>query len=355
MITPSVRGKYITHVRVRESDSRRGHAAILALYPTALVCLSLLHMLHPQRMGLVALTEVFAPFLFLPLVILMPATFARDMAVLRWAMLAAALVYGGRFLPHIPLSGAQPAVSDKQLDVLSANLRVDSVPYGQLKMVLTARPADIVMLQESGWERLGTDESLASTYPYRLVHPRDTAPGLIVLSKYRIKDHGVLAMPGTGDVQRVMWARLDLGAAGSVTVINAHPLPPLPPDDERTACTGSFCYNTALRDAQIKQIHAFVSTRIEQGERVLLAGDFNVTEREPAYRDLTAGLQDAYKLAGSGSGNTWRPVSLIGYSVGLLRIDYMFTGPGIAPVSFSVDCTARGSDHCIQRGRFAIR
>ena len=38
--------------------------------------------------------------------------------------------------------------------------------------------------------------------------------------------------------------------------------------------------------------------RIEYGQKsLLLMGDFNVTEREPAYHDLAEGLQDAYRQA----------------------------------------------------------
>jgi exonuclease III len=39
----------------------------------------------------------------------------------------------------------------------------------------------------------------------------------------------------------------------------------------------------------------------------------------------------------------------------LLRIDYQFSSPGVVPVSAKVDCTPRGSDHCIVTGEYVVR
>jgi vancomycin resistance protein VanJ len=88
---------------------------------------------------------------------------------------------------------------------------------------------------------------------------------------------------------------------------------------------------------------------------VLMLGDFNVAEREPAYNDLSAGLVDAHRVVGAGTGVTWRPAALMGHDFALLRIDYIFSSPNVTPLSTWVDCTPRGSDHCIVHGEFEMK
>ncbi len=93
---------------------------------------------------------------------------------------------------------------------------------------------------------------------------------------------------------------------------------------------------------------------LNSGDPLILAGDFNITDREPAYRDLSNGLTDAWRKVGAGLGSTWRPSLLMGQQVGLLRIDYLFSSPNVMPLNMAVDCTPRDSDHCVVVGRFEI-
>jgi endonuclease/exonuclease/phosphatase (EEP) superfamily protein YafD len=90
------------------------------------------------------------------------------------------------------------------------------------------------------------------------------------------------------------------------------------------------------------------------GEPLLLNGDFNLVDREPAYGDLVDGLIDSQRAVGLGPGNTWRPDRFKGLPFGLLRIDYLFAGNGVQPTSIGPDCTPRGSDHCILAGTMAL-
>ena len=89
---------------------------------------------------------------------------------------------------------------------------------------------------------------------------------------------------------------------------------------------------------------------------MLVMGDFNVTEREPGYADLSRGLQDAYAVRGSGTGSTWGPKGgYMGWRIPTLRIDYLLSSPNVVPVSASTDCASRGSDHCIVSARYEVR
>jgi vancomycin resistance protein VanJ len=87
---------------------------------------------------------------------------------------------------------------------------------------------------------------------------------------------------------------------------------------------------------------------------VLVLGDYNVTDREPAYQTLARGLHDAHLEVGWGSGASWRPERFKGMPFGLLRIDYLFSAGGLSPVSITTDCTPRGGDHCLVDGTFAF-
>jgi endonuclease/exonuclease/phosphatase family metal-dependent hydrolase len=97
-------------------------------------------------------------------------------------------------------------------------------------------------------------------------------------------------------------------------------------------------YCPERRDAQLGVLLDFVSVRESAGERVVLAGDFNLSQREAAYRELRF-LQDA------GRGLTWRPLA-VSWLPALLRLDYILVGQGIGVVASSSDCAGSGSDHC---------
>ncbi len=88
---------------------------------------------------------------------------------------------------------------------------------------------------------------------------------------------------------------------------------------------------------------------------VLLVGDFNVTEREQAYNDLTKGLIDAHQHVGSGFGHSWGVYRQMPQIVPLLRIDYQLSSPNLQPVHLTQDCKMRGSDHCILHGIYTLR
>ena len=207
-------------------------------------------------------------------------------------------------------------------------------------------------LEESDWKWIEEDQALDQLYPHRAFQADEPGQGVVLLSKLPLVEQSGPSVVGEVEgAPRGMWATVELGEGRRLTVLASHPLPPYP---FRQHCALPPCYDTGVRDASIKAIRRFVEPLLARGERVLLMGDFNVTEREPAYRDLVAGLHDAYRQAGSGNGNTWRPYFLMQYPFGLLRIDYMLTSPNVTPLGTSVDCTPMGSDHCILSGQFEI-
>jgi vancomycin resistance protein VanJ len=208
-----------------------------------------------------------------------------------------------------------------------------------------------VVLQEVSWAWL-TGDDIAATYPYQLIDPDETAPGMAILSTYPIVDKGVLdGDRHLWDIPRLMWVRLDVDDT-EVTVLTAHPISPY---YSGRGCSLPVCFDPVLRDRQIAAMHEqVIAPLLASGEPFVLAGDFNVTEREPAYSDLSAGLTDAFRAAGTGIGSTWRPPFVMSQPFGLLRIDYLFSGEHVSPTGIQTDCTPRSSDHCVLIGEFQV-
>jgi endonuclease/exonuclease/phosphatase family metal-dependent hydrolase len=88
---------------------------------------------------------------------------------------------------------------------------------------------------------------------------------------------GVLAEPADAwDRPRAPWVRVELDGH-AITVVGVHLAVPFPVSS--LPCP----YCPSLRDAQVAALAAFAAARQVEGDAVLLAGDFNLTEREPAY------------------------------------------------------------------------
>lgn len=321
---------------------------LLALYPIALVLLTLVFLAAPQRVGGMALSQVFAHFLFLPALLLAPFALGGGMFLLRLALAAAAAVFLLVYPPALPLPAAAPA---PDLTLLQWNVYVGGVEPADLQRAIAEYQPDVVTLQEADLEALAADEAIAAAYPYRLVRSEETAPSLAILSRFPILDSGVPPIDAAAwDMPRVVWARLDVGGR-TLTLVNAHPIPPKTFDE---ACSLLRCYNTGRRDAQIIHVRRVAEElRLRTGDPLILAGDMNVTEREPAYFDLASGLRDAHREAGAGFGASWRP-GFLRLPTALLRIDYIFSDARVRPLDLRTDCSWRGSDHCLLVGGFAF-
>jgi endonuclease/exonuclease/phosphatase (EEP) superfamily protein YafD len=308
----------------------------------------------PARTGLRAVAQIFAPHLFLPLLLLVPFAFRRGgfgLGLFRALLVGCALIFCLRYLPAFASTSpaydpASPRLSVLTWNVFAGNRRDDSV-----RDLLLEKPVDVVVLQESNWGALSSDEALMTAYPYTLGGNTDAPPGMTLLSIYPVVESGILdGDRSLWDIPRLLWARLDVDGT-EVTVITAHPISPY---YSGRNCSLPICFEPTLRDRQITAMHNFLQPLVERGEPFVLAGDFNVTEREPAYADLSSGLTDTFKAVGSGLGTTWRPPFVMSQPVGLLRIDYLFAGPRTTPMRITTDCTPRSSDHCVLIGQFQI-
>jgi endonuclease/exonuclease/phosphatase (EEP) superfamily protein YafD len=342
-------------VRSRIGPGRKILITLLCLYPLGLLGLSLLHWLAPQRIGLLALSQVLAPYLFLPALALVPFMLLRGAGPLRGLLVLCGLVYAGRFMPHVTLSPPRADPAALQITAMSWNVYALNGQVEGLQELLRSKPADLVALHEFNGRWIADDEVLRERYPYQLRYPQSCPSGIVLLSAYPIvaRNPSEVNVP-IREMLPMCWARLDLGNGRTLIFVGAHPQSP---DPVPRACLRgrALCYNTTVRDREIARIREQIAGLLQTGEPLLFVGDFNTTEREPAYQDLVAGLQDTYRTAGNGPGSTWSQFRLFRLGIPLLRLDYLLASPSVTPLSMTTDCTLRGSDHCIVRGQFQIK
>ncbi len=300
-----------------------------AVLPGVVVGSSLVTFILPQRDGPLALFEALAPVVYGVLASLLPLSALRRSPVLAMATIGALVfafgVYGAP--ARATQSGAGPG-----LTVLTWNLH--GGPAGQMGFAAVSGRVDpdVIILEEAAL-RSG-DDALMSAWPYRFALPRaGTPPGMLILSKLPFESQGVLSDPAAAwDRPRAPWIRVTV-AGTAITIVGVHlefPLASLP-------CP----YCPDARDMQVAGVADFARRVSAAGDQVVVAGDFNLTEREPAYRDLASILEDA----GDAAGPTWRPVAAT-WMPPVLRLDHVFVSRGLAISRALVSCQGTRSDHC---------
>jgi vancomycin resistance protein VanJ len=316
-------------------------------YPVLLVLLIVGQVLAPRRSGPLALAQVFAPWLFLPLLFLLPFALALRDRVLAGALVLAALAFGVHLGPDYVPSRRPAAPDATPIRVTSWNILLSNPRAARTGQDFDADVVGLVEVTRRQSDSLRDDKALRARFRYVLLRP---LAGRALLSRYPVLDSGIQSIPGGRPGTAMLWARLDLGRGQQLLVIVAHPLPArAQPSSELP-----LRWDAAPRDAEIAFIRSFTDAQIAAGRRVVLMGDFNVTDREPAGRSLTRGLSDAHDVAGWGAGASWAPVALRKRGIALVRIDRILGGPGVVPTSFRTDCTFRGSDHCILAATVAV-
>jgi vancomycin resistance protein VanJ len=328
---------------------RRRRRWWLTAYPPALVVLTAVQVIAPQRSGPLALSQVFAPWLFLPLLFLLPfAVLLRDRVVAvayGLAVVVFAVHLGPGLVPSprpVPPAGALP------VRVASWNVLITNSAQ-QVTDTVRGFDADVLGLVEVTRRQaavLDADPDLHARYRTVLLRP---AVNRAILSRYPLLASGVVEDGTARRASGLLWARLDLGGGRQLTVVVAHPLPSVASPSSELPLK----WDSRPRDAEIAYVKRFVDSQVAAGQRVVVMGDFNVTDREPENTELSRGLKDAHDISW-GSGASWGPVRLRRIGLAVIRIDRILTGPGTAPTAFGTDCTFHGSDHCILHATVAV-
>jgi endonuclease/exonuclease/phosphatase (EEP) superfamily protein YafD len=276
--------------------------------------------------------------------LLLPLAFFDRTPSLSVALLVAVALSAVRFGDEWA-SPPRDAPVGPHLTLASWNLELESRAAQQSADWLADHRVDVVALQELTPDvahAIETDPRLRDAFPYMSLEPRPLVQGLGLLSHYPIARATYLDEPIRQE------AILSIGTT-DITVVNAHPLPasinrlgPVPVGLDPT-----------LRNQRLDAIKRRVDDLVAAGLPVIVVGDFNTAPTEPAFGRLVDGLVDVHAAVGEGPGWTWRPSRLEFLGIGLLRIDLVLIGPGIAPVSTASSCPAQG-DHCLLEATLSI-
>lgn len=329
--------------------SRAQRLALAALIlGIVLLLLAVADVALAERDHVFGLSRALAPYLALLLVpigllgLLVRGRLGLAMATVAAFGLALAIV---RFLPGLPAGAVDVDPALPRIHLATWNLYHDAVGEETLIEALADRAPAIIALQELSPGRAaiiaGSDE-LRERFPYQELRPTQEWDGLGLLSSWPMEGPIVIGR----EPPHIAATVLAPGTSG-LDVVSTHAPPPL--------ALGSLgpTYAPGRRDEELANLRALVDASMSQGRPVVLIGDFNLTDRELAYDELTAGLVDSYRAAGSGFGHTWRP-PYTELPFGLLRIDMVLAGPGLMPVASEPDCAARGADHCVLDVELAV-
>ena len=227
------------------------------------------------------------------------------------------------------------------LRVVSWNLQAGAARPDEIIDALLGLDADLVAVQELTTDvaaALENDATVQARYPHRVLEPHRSVLGIGLLSTRPIIDARTFNDPPA------VTARLDLGEGRTLAVFNAHPTP---------GRIGRITFDATRRDAALVEIRGWIDDLLDRPEPLLVLGDYNVTPDEPGYAIVSAGLRDAHREVGLGTGWTWRPERATNLGLGLIRIDYVFMSPALSPLATAVDCAYPG-DHCILLADIAV-
>ncbi len=133
-----------------------------------------------------ALINAFAPFLFMPLVLFVPAG-SRMHTRAYWLSLALPVVlflfmYGPLFLPQWPMAHV---TNPKPLKIMTFNIWGDSRSKETARVILQNDGPDIVAVQELSSSMVkNMTEEVGQFYPYQIFDPGNGDEGLGVFSRY---------------------------------------------------------------------------------------------------------------------------------------------------------------------------
>jgi endonuclease/exonuclease/phosphatase (EEP) superfamily protein YafD len=323
--------------------ARRLLVVAAMLYCAGLLVLALLWTIGVQGVWWLDLANVFALCLFAPLALLAPAALLSRRWALRSVVLVACAACLGLFGPQMIPPAAQ-AHSGPGFRVATFNLHYDLAEsrLADIIAAIRAQQADVVALQElSPGAAAAIQKELVGNYPYQVLAPSTELTGMGLISRYPLVERQAQGAA-------LQTALLRVGG-NSVTVINVSMTAP-EIKQRRLPVVRWVKYIRNYRTSKRSREIALLLRTIEgvQGPLVV-AGDFNLSDREPDYAQLAARLHDSYRETSWGFGNTF-PGSLdlggVPISLPFLRIDYIWSADGVVPTATQVVCGSV-SDHCM--------
>ncbi len=313
-------------------------------YAVLIVTWFVLHLVIPDRLPWLALVSTFAPYLFAPLLLLLPLGLAvrarRLWLPLGLPLLVFAVEYGALFDFGLLARGPAP---DEPITIVTFNAWGYSRSPATARAILGAGTPDLVVLQElSGPLAAVLEQELGETYPYRLLQP-DRRKG--ILSRYPLVD----VSPGLPAELRwfTQAAEVQVGTR-RLTVYNVHlyATTVLSDLEAGNSVAAGLVSAAAEREQQALSLAADVAAR---SPAAVVAGDLNATDQSRAYRLLTRHLGDAHRQAGQGLGHTFPAYSgsFRGFPIPrrTVRIDFVLYSDELRAVDSRVLPDHGESDH----------
>lgn len=298
-----------------------------------IVAIVLVDIVVPQHFGLLALGEIFEPYLVLSGFVAGVVGFRAPHAAGRLLVFALIVIALSRYVPawvsFPPESKADP------LRVSAWNVEAGKDAAARALEGISASNAQLIAIEELQPEAVAALSGDATRFAFKALPSDPRALDVGLLSHYPILESQMSIDPP------LLRAVVDPPMAEPIVIYVVHA--PL----GRLVNLGDIPVGVdlSIRDPAM----AFIRTRVEEDlaldRSVIVLGDFNTTEREPAYAQLSTGLRDAHLDAGVGPGLTWRPSPLSFLPFGILRIDYVLSTPDLVATSSTVDCSLP-SDHC---------
>ncbi len=195
--------------------------------------------------------------------------------------------------PRLPRTGPAPSPS---IRLVSANVFFDNPSPAEAVEAVLATEADVEVVVEASPALLDILEARDTAHPYVLEDDQ-----LVVRSRFPLS---AMADPVGLPARRIL--RLGVEAPSGPFVLYAiHALNPL---SESTFAN------------QLDWVDRLRSSAEQEDLPVVMAGDFNMSDRQLGYRRMSAGLRDA--ITGAGWGRTTYPIGI--WAPLLLRIDHVF-------------------------------
>jgi endonuclease/exonuclease/phosphatase (EEP) superfamily protein YafD len=316
-------------------------------YAGAVLGYALLRPLLGERHGWIELADDLEPWTYLPApaVALLGAVLGSSgMAAGGVAAMAAfGLRWGHRYLRRAPAAGASSAPGD--LTVMTFNTLAWQREGRDVEASIAKAEPDIVGMQEigpRGARHLAT--VFADRLPYHFITDSPSSSGAAVLSRFPLRDAVAFQASPRGH----WWQRTTVDTpAGPITYLNVHTRIPHIRTTHRklSGWRMPLEFHAEVRRDEVRKLVAMLD-KIDGP--IVVAGDFNMTERSPDYRLLAARLRDAYRSAGAGLGHTFPAAGSFPRAFPapcpMLRLDYVWHSSEFTP-AFAVRGDAGHSDH----------
>jgi vancomycin resistance protein VanJ len=314
--------------------------SLAALYALGLVALTLLWARGVTTPWPLAVANIFAAYLFLPVLpSLLLALWLRSRRFWTALMVPMALwlVLFGHYLLPPRVAAAEPG-----LRLLTMNLLYNNERYFEAVEYIRQQQADVVLVQELSPEMAqALEQGLAQSYPYRVLRPADNWNGLGILSRYPFEQLLIDDISLQDLVIDVNGQRLRL--------MHVHPRAPRLRIRNVRRWPVPQSFSTEQRDEFLRWLNNHIDQSGSVANGLIVAGDFNLTDREEPYRALDERLDNAFDTAGWGFGATfpaqsadtprWIPFPLI-------RIDHVWSSANLPAQHAETHCDVPGADHC---------